>query len=122
MGCFFIFCRVLGANNMPLIVYQLMKNLDMKVTNVMVRENLTQKKTLNAVTLRCVHCLPEKRWPVATTGAAQPNTSEPNALIKKRKCVFFLHTGSVCESSRERFPGADDADQGYPQVCPPVRR
>lgn len=27
--------RVLGRNNMPLIVYQLMKNLDMKVTNVL---------------------------------------------------------------------------------------
>jgi cytoplasmic FMR1 interacting protein len=27
--------RVLGPNNMPLIVYQLMKNLDMKITNVL---------------------------------------------------------------------------------------
>jgi hypothetical protein len=27
--------RVLGTNNMPLIVYQLMRNLDMKVTNVL---------------------------------------------------------------------------------------
>ena len=26
---------VLGPNNMPLIVYQLMKNLDMKITNVL---------------------------------------------------------------------------------------
>lgn len=26
---------VLGANNMPLIIYQIMKNLDMKITNVL---------------------------------------------------------------------------------------
>ena len=35
---------MLGANNMPLIVYQLMKNLDMKVTNVMVRTRQNKKK------------------------------------------------------------------------------
>ena len=52
-------CRVLGANNMPLIVYQLMKNLDMKVTNVMVRARTQQKKkkkkTLDSTQLDSAH-------------------------------------------------------------------
>ena len=51
-------CRVLGANNMPLIVYQLMKNLDMKVTNVMVRtrqKKKKKKKTLDSTRLDSTH-------------------------------------------------------------------
>ena len=84
---------------MPLIVYQLMKNLDMKVTNVMVRtrqkkkkKKKKKKKNLDSTRLGSLLCVCITYMKNVFIGCQDRlGTTKRISLIEKRKCVFAPH-------------------------------